>query len=70
MAFSYKSNYQYNNIGSATVADSVGETFQSRYIPQQAPLDVMQYSASPIYRPPPRMDDQRYDTGLSLDNIL
>ena len=70
MAFSYKPNYQYNNIGSATVADSVGETFQSRYIPQQALLDVMQYSASPIYRPPPRMDDQRYDTGLSLDNIL
>jgi hypothetical protein len=68
--FSYEPNYPYHNIGSATVADSVGETFQSRYIPQQAPLDVMQYSASPIYRPPATMDDQSFGTGLSHETKL
>jgi hypothetical protein len=35
----YKSN-PYHSIGSATVADSVGETFQPRYIPQQAPSTI------------------------------
>jgi hypothetical protein len=40
---------------------------QPRYIPQQAPLEVMQYSASPIY--PPR-DNQRYGTCLTHETKL
>ena len=68
-SFSYKPNYQYNNIGSATVADSVVDTFQPRYIPQQAPLGTSQYSDSPIYRPHPTMDDQIYGTTLSQSAI-
>jgi hypothetical protein len=63
----YKSN-SYHNIGSATVADSIGNTFQSRYIPQQAPLGISQYSDSPTYRPLPTTDEQRY--GLSHETIV
>ena len=64
-SFSYKPNYQYNNIGSATVTDSVVDTFQPRYLPQQAPS---QYPASPTYRPLPTMDEQRY--GLSHETLV
>jgi hypothetical protein len=64
--FSYKSN----NIGSVMVADSVGDTFQSRYIPQQGPLGPSQYSASPMYPAKQIMDDQRYLGGLSEDTLL
>jgi hypothetical protein len=48
-------------VGHATIADSVGERFQSRYIPQQAPI-----VSSPSTIPPPlcTMDDQR-NGGLS-----
>jgi hypothetical protein len=55
-----KRNIPYHDFGSATVADSIGDTFQPRYIPQQAPSTI---------RPPPHtMDDQR-NGGLSLDAI-
>ena len=66
-SFSYKPNYQYDNIGSATVADSVGNTFQPRYLPQQAPLGTSQYCTSPMYPP---MDDQGYGGGLSQERKI
>jgi hypothetical protein len=40
--FWYKHNNPYYNIGAATVADSVGDTFQPRYGPKQAPLGMSQ----------------------------
>ena len=48
--------------GHATVADSIGDPFQPRYLPQQAPLGISQYSASPMHPPRQIMDDQRYGT--------
>jgi hypothetical protein len=51
-------------LGHATVADT---SFQSRYIPQQAPLGTSQYSASAMHRPRQIMDDQRYGTGVSQE---
>jgi hypothetical protein len=57
-------------LGHVTVADSVGETFQSGYIPQQAPVGTSQYSSRPIDRPLPAMDHQSYGTGLSQDTIM
>ncbi|MGB6595201.1 MAG: hypothetical protein WBE68_27175 [Candidatus Nitrosopolaris sp.] len=45
-----------------TVADSIGNTFQPKYFPQQAPP---QYS---IHRSLPTIDDQRYGTGLSQES--
>jgi hypothetical protein len=57
-----KSNNPYNNIGSATIADSVGNTFEPTYLRQQVPLGISQYSPS---RPMPLMDDQKYGPGLS-----
>jgi hypothetical protein len=68
-SFSYKPNYQYSNIGSATVADSIGNTFEPRYIPQQAPLGTSQYCTSPMYPPNQITDDQRYAPGLSQRGI-
>jgi hypothetical protein len=68
--FWYKRNNPYHNFGSATVADSIGNTFEPRYIPQQVPLGTSQYSASPTYRPLPSMDDQSYRTGLSQDTTV
>jgi hypothetical protein len=44
-------NNPYRNIGSGTVADSVGNTFEPTCLPQQAPLGTSQYSASPMYPP-------------------
>jgi hypothetical protein len=64
--FWYKRNNPYDNVGSS-VADSVGNTFQPRYLPQQAPLGTSQYSASPTYRPLATMDDQSFGTGLSQE---
>jgi hypothetical protein len=61
--FWYKRSNPYNKIGSATVADSVGDTAQPRYLPQQSPLGTSQYYTSPIYRP--SAYDQNYETGLS-----
>jgi hypothetical protein len=58
-----------HNIASSKVADSLGDTFQSRYISQQIPLDISQYSASPIHRPMPSMN-KSYGTGLSQETKL
>jgi hypothetical protein len=66
--FWYK--HPYDNIRSATVPDTVGNRFQPRYLPQQAPLVTSQYSASPMHPPRQIMDDQRYGTGLSRETIL
>jgi hypothetical protein len=55
----YKSN-PYHGVGSATVADSVGETFQPRYIPQQA---------SSTIRPLLHAKDDQRNGGLSPDAI-
>jgi hypothetical protein len=51
----------------ATVADSVGDKFQPRYIPEEV---VSPNFASPIYRPMPPADGQSYRTGLSQDIII
>ena len=51
-----------HNIGTATVADSVGDVFQPRYILQQAPLATSHDSSSSM---PRTADDQRYGSGLS-----
>jgi hypothetical protein len=55
--------------GYATIADSVGNTFQPKYIPQQSPLGTSQYYNSRILRQLPRTDE-KYGTGLSQDNII
>jgi hypothetical protein len=49
------------------VADSIGDTFQPRYIPQQAPIGT---PPSTIYPPLHTMDDQRNGPGLSQGTIL
>jgi hypothetical protein len=64
----FKRNIPYHDFGSSTVADSVGNNFQSRYIPQQTSLVTSQYSPSPTYRHLPTMDEQRY--GLSHETIV
>jgi hypothetical protein len=61
--FSYKTN----NIGSATVADSIG-SFQPGYIPQHQ-LGTFQYFASPMYPAKQITDNQRYVGGLSQDTL-
>jgi len=55
-------NNPYHNIRSTTVADSVRDSFQPRYIPQQARVGISQYYAS---RPPPTMEDQKYGPDLA-----
>jgi hypothetical protein len=78
---SYSNSVQ---IRHATVADSVADTFQPRYTPQQTPLATSQYSASPIYppvdvpqtfanpmyRPMQIMNHQNYGNSLSPETIL
>jgi hypothetical protein len=61
--FWYKHNNPYHNFG-GTVADSVGNTFQPTYLPQQATVGTSQYSASPIYPPRQIIDDRSYATIL------
>src|SRR5262249_47293663 len=58
-------NNLYRNIGSTTVADSVGETFQPRYLPQRSTVGTSQYYTSPVYHPTHTMHDQSYGIGLS-----
>src|SRR5215469_7127040 len=58
-----------HDIGSLTVADSVGDGWKPGYIPQQAPLGL-HYSSRPIDRPLPTMDHQSFGTGLSQDTIM
>ncbi|MGA9153284.1 MAG: hypothetical protein WBZ36_22120, partial [Candidatus Nitrosopolaris sp.] len=65
----YTPNNPYHNIG-GTVADTVGDAFQSRYIPQQATVGTSQYYTSPTFRPLPTMDDQSFGTGLSQETTL
>src|SRR5215831_11643159 len=65
--FWFKPNNQYGNIGPATIADSMGNTFEPTYLPQQTPT---QHSANSIYTPGQVMDDQSYPTGLSQDTIV
>jgi hypothetical protein len=57
--------YSKSLLGHATIADSVGETFQPRYIPQQAPIGT---SPSTIRPPLHTMGDQR-NGSLSPDAI-
>jgi hypothetical protein len=59
-----------NQSGHATIPDNTGDILQARYIPQQAPLGISQYSAGPTYRPLPTTDEQRYGSGLSPETIL
>jgi hypothetical protein len=68
--FWYKRNNPYHNIGSATIADSIGDTFKPSYVPQQTPLGIPQYSASPTYRSTDTINDQTYGTSLSQEKIL
>jgi len=62
----YKSN-PYHSIGSATVADSIGDTFQPRYIPRQAPIGTPPLT---IYPPLHTLYDQGNGPGLSQGTIL
>jgi len=54
----FKRKNPYHDIGFLTVADSVGDSFQPGYIPQQIPLHVSHDSAGAICPPMPLMDDQ------------
>jgi hypothetical protein len=56
--------------GHATIEDSVGERFQPRYIPQQAPVGISQYSPSVTCSSQPTIDEQRYRSGLSQETKL
>jgi hypothetical protein len=64
--FWYKRN-PYHNFG-GTVADSVGNTFQPRYMPQQVPLGISQYSTGPLY-PSRQIMDESYGTSLPQSAI-
>ena len=67
--FWYKHNNPYHSIGSATVADSVGNTFQPRYLPQQARIGISHNYTSPTSRPMAGMDEG-FGTGLSPETKL
>ena len=58
--FWYKRNNPYHNFG-GTVADSVGNTFQPRYLHQQASSGILQYGTNPMHT----IHDQR-DNFVSL----
>src|SRR5215469_13927476 len=63
----YAPNNPYHNIGSLTVADSVGNSFRLRkHNRQQVPLETPQYYTSPMYGPMPSMDDQNYGFSRAL----
>ena len=57
--FWYKRNNPFHNVGSGTVVDTVGDTFQPTYLSQQTHL-VPQYSTSPTDRSADTIDDQTY----------
>jgi hypothetical protein len=59
-----------HNTGSPTVADTVGDSFQPRFMPQQAPLRTSQYPAGPIYPPWQVMDDEINQNSLSQEKML
>jgi hypothetical protein len=56
--------------GHATIADSIGNTFEYRDAHQQTPLAVSQYPPGPIYPPWQVMDDQINQSRLSQEKIL
>src|SRR5215469_12778772 len=56
-------------LGHATVADSIGNAFEPKYIPEQPPIGTSQYSVNPMY-PPRQIMNVRYETSLSQDTIL
>jgi hypothetical protein len=72
------------NVGSATAADSIGDTFHPTFLPQQAVVGTSQCSANPIYshvdvsqtfanptyRPMQITNDQINQSGLSPEKIL
>jgi hypothetical protein len=62
--FWFKRSTPYHDVASSTVADSVGDSFKFRYIPQQASLGTSQYYFIPMYGPMPSMDDQSYGTSI------
>jgi hypothetical protein len=64
--FWHTPNDPYRNIGSVTVANSIGDTFQPRYIPQQVPIGTSSSTIRPLLH---IKDDQRYGTGLSSGAI-
>jgi hypothetical protein len=66
--FWHKRTNPYLNLGSTTIADSAGDVFQPRYIPQQAPLGTSQYSTSPMY-PSRQIMDESYGTSLPRSAI-
>jgi hypothetical protein len=68
--FWFKRNNQFHNFGSATAVDGLDDTFRPTYVPQQAPSEISQYSASPINRSLPTMNDASYRTGLTQNNIV
>ena len=62
--FWHKRTNPYLNFGSATIGDSIGDTFKPSYVPQQTPLGIPQYPASPIYPARQILDYQSYGTSL------
>lgn len=46
--FWHKRANPYRNIGTRTVADSIGNALEPRYLPRQAPIGTSKYSANPI----------------------
>src|SRR5215469_2396723 len=57
-------------LGHVTVADSVGETFQPRYLPQRSTVGTSQYSSRPIHRPMQTAHDHNYGDGLSQETLV
>jgi hypothetical protein len=68
--FWFKRKIPYGDVGSLTIADSAVDTFHSKYIPRQTPIDASQYPARPIHRSLPTIDHQSYGAGLSRETKL
>jgi hypothetical protein len=62
----YKRSNPSHNFGPATVADRMGNDFQPRFLPQQAPLGTSQYYTSPLHQLPPTMHET-FGRGLSQE---
>ena len=67
--FWFKPNNPYRNIRPATIPDSIGNTFDPTYLPQQGPR-ISENFANPLYRQTPTTDVQSYGTTLSQDTIV
>jgi hypothetical protein len=68
--FWFKRNNPYGNIGPATIADSIGNTFEPTYLPQQGPPQISENFANPLYRRTPTTENQSYGTALSQNTIV